>query len=94
MVNRASEGMIVRHGESANALRRRPDALMATLDEYLGYVERVDKRIRNEKLTELLAAPSWCIARFRIAGESDVPPKLARLHEDLKNWPTSSVQGE
>ncbi len=28
---------------------------MGTLNEYLGFVEKVDKRIRNEKLTEMLA---------------------------------------
>ena len=27
---------------------------MSILDEYLGFAERVDKRLRNEKLTELV----------------------------------------
>jgi DNA gyrase subunit B len=85
MVNRASEGMIVRHGESASRIEGADlTRFMATLDEYLGYVERVDKRIRNEKLTELLARAELVHrADFASQAESDVPPKLARLHENL-----------
>jgi DNA gyrase subunit B len=85
MVNRASEGMIVRHGEEASRIEGADlTRFMATLDEYLGFVERVDKRIRNEKLTELLARAELVHrADFASQAESDVPPKLARLHEEL-----------
>ncbi|MGD0734430.1 MAG: DNA topoisomerase (ATP-hydrolyzing) subunit B [Terracidiphilus sp.] len=85
MVNRASEGMIVRHGETASRIEGADlTRFMATLDEYLGFVERVDKRIRNEKLTELLARAELVHrADFASQAESDVPPKLARLHEEL-----------
>ena len=48
--------MIVRHGEDASRIEGAElTRFMATLNEYLGFVEKVDKRIRNEKLTELLA---------------------------------------
>jgi DNA gyrase subunit B len=86
MVNRASEGMVVRHGEAASridgaALIR----FMGTLNDYLGFVERVDKRIRNEKLTELVARAELIHrADFASKSESVVPPKLVRLHQDLK----------
>jgi DNA gyrase subunit B len=85
MVNRASEGMIVRHGETASRIEGADlTRFMATLDEYLGFVERVDKRIRNEKLTELLARAELVHrADFASQAESDVPPKLARLHDEL-----------
>jgi DNA gyrase subunit B len=85
MVNRASEGMIVRHGEMASRIEGADlTRFMATLDEYLGFVERVDKRIRNEKLTELLARAELVHrADFTSKAESDVPPKLVRLHEEL-----------
>jgi DNA gyrase subunit B len=54
---------------------------MGTLNEYLGFVEKVDKRIRNEKLTELLARAELVHrADFASKAESDVPPKLALLH--------------
>ena len=57
MVNRASEGMIVRHGETASRIEGADlTRFMGTLNEYLGFVEKVDKRIRNEQLTETAGA--------------------------------------
>src|SRR6201981_2098699 len=56
MVKRASEGIIVRHGENASHIEGADlTRFMGYLNEYLAFVEKVDKRIRNEKLTELLA---------------------------------------
>jgi DNA gyrase subunit B len=85
MVNRASEGMIVRHGESASRIEGADlTRFMGILDEYLGFVERVDKRIRNEKLTELLArAELLHRADFASKNGGDVPEKLALLHAQL-----------
>ncbi len=56
MVKRASEGLVVRHGAASTPIEG-PDLtrFMGFLNEYLGFIEKVDKRIRNEKLTELLA---------------------------------------
>jgi DNA gyrase subunit B len=85
MVNRASEGMVVRHGETASRIEGAGlTRFMGTLNEYLGFVEKVDKRIRNEKLTELLARAELIHrADFASKAESDVPPKLAALHQQL-----------
>src|ERR1700693_140240 len=85
MVNRASEGMIVRHGEEASRIEGADlTRFMATLDEYLSFVERVDKRIRNEKLTEMLARAELVHrADFASKAESDMPEKLRLLHEQL-----------
>jgi DNA gyrase subunit B len=85
MVNRASEGMVVRHGEAASRIDGADlTRFMGILDEYLGFVERVDKRIRNEKLTELLARAELVHrADFASKAESEVPPKLALLYEQL-----------
>src|SRR5471030_2858219 len=56
MVKRASEGMLVRHGEAASRIDGAElIRFMGTLKEYLDFVEKVDKRIRNEKLTEAFA---------------------------------------
>src|ERR1700739_1273327 len=45
MVTRASEGMIVRHGESASRIEGSDlTRFMGFLNEYLGFVEKVDKR--------------------------------------------------
>ena len=84
-VKRASEGMIVRHGESASRIEGAElTRFMGFLNEYLGFVEKVDKRIRNEKLTELLArAELTHRADFASKAGSDLPPKLAELHAQL-----------
>jgi DNA gyrase subunit B len=86
MVNRASEGMVVRHGEAASRIDGADlTRFMSILDEYLGFVERVDKRIRNERLTELLARAELVHrADFASKSESDVPPKLIALAAQLK----------
>ncbi len=86
MVSRASEGMVVRHGENASKIEGADlTRFMGTLNEYLGFVEKVDKRIRNEQLTELLArAELTHRADFTSKTESDVPEKLAALHEQLR----------
>jgi DNA gyrase subunit B len=85
MVNRASEGMIVRHGEEASRIEG-PVLIrfMSTLNEYLGFVERVDKHLRNEKLTEMLArAELLHRADFASTAEGEIPSKLVHIHADL-----------
>ncbi len=85
MVKRASEGMVVRHGEGASRIEGADlTRFMSTLNEYLSFVEKVDKRIRNEKLTELLARAELVHrADFASKSESVVPEKLALLHTEL-----------
>ncbi len=85
MVNRASEGMFVRHGEAASRIEGADlTRFMGVLDEYLGFVERVDKRIRNEKLTEMLARAELIHrADFASKNGEDIPEKLALLHAQL-----------
>jgi len=85
MVNRASEGMIVRHGEAASRIEGADlTRFMGILNDYLGFVEQVNRRIRNEKLTELLArAELLHRADFASKAESEVPAKLVLLHAEL-----------
>ena len=85
MVNRASEGMIVRHGEAASRIEgANLTRFMGTLNEYLGFVEKVDKRLRNEQLTELLARAELVHrADFSSKSEGDIPEKLVALHAQL-----------
>ena len=86
-VNRASEGMIVRHGETASRIEG-ADLIrfMGVLSEYLGFVEKVDKRIRNEKLTELLArAELTQRGDFTSKSGKEIPEKLAALHKNLQS---------
>ncbi|HUH64602.1 MAG TPA: DNA topoisomerase (ATP-hydrolyzing) subunit B [Terracidiphilus sp.] len=85
MVKRAAEGMIVRHGESASRIEGADlTRFMGTLNEYLGFAEKVDKRIRNEKLTELLArAELTHRTDFASDANGKVPQKIVDLHSQL-----------
>ena len=85
MVKRASDGIVVRHGEAASRIEGADlTRFMSTLNEYLGYVEKVDKRIRNEKLTELLARMELTNrADFTSKVEDKLPEKLAALQKQL-----------
>src|SRR6184192_2855458 len=51
MVKKAAEGLVVRYGEGAAKLEGAPLAkFMTTLNEYLGFFDKVDKRLRNERV--------------------------------------------
>jgi DNA gyrase subunit B len=83
-IHRASEGMVVRHGESASRIEGDDlTRFMTVLNEYLGFVEKVDKRIRNERLTELLARAELLKEDFASTAEGKLPEKLAALHAEL-----------
>jgi DNA gyrase subunit B len=58
---------------------------MATLNEYLGFVEKVDHHIRNEKITEMLARIELLHrADFESQTEGAVPEKIAALRDELQ----------
>jgi len=84
-IKRASEGMIVRHGENASHIDGGElTRFMGYLNEYLGFVEKVDKRIRNEQLTEMIArAELTHRADFTSAEGKGIPAKLKQLHDQL-----------
>jgi DNA gyrase subunit B len=85
MVKRASEGMIVRHGEAASRIEGADlVTFMDILNEYLGFVERVNKHLHNEELTEMLARAE-ILHRSDITSksENEIPPKLVQLHAEL-----------
>ena len=55
MVKRAADGLIVRYGEGAAKLEGKELArFMTVLNEYIGFFDKVDKRLRDEAVTELL----------------------------------------
>jgi len=85
MVSRASEGMMVRHGENAARIEGQDlTRFMGTLNEYLGFVEKVDKHLRNEQLTEFLARTELLHrADFESAVEGQTPEKIAAVHTKL-----------
>jgi DNA gyrase subunit B len=86
MVKRASEGMVVRYGEGAAKLEGAPlTKFMTTLNEYLGYFDKVNKRMRDEHVTELLPRVGLS-ARGDFEGDKKTPPKkLEKLERQLKS---------
>jgi DNA gyrase subunit B len=84
MVRRAAEGMTVRYGEGAAKLEGGALAkFMTTLNEYLVFFDKVDKRIRNERITEWL--PRLGISQ-RADFEGDkksAPKKIERLQKEI-----------
>ncbi len=85
MIKRASDGLIVRYGDGAARLESKQLAkFMTSLNEYLGFLDKVDKRIRNERVTEML--PEFELARredFHGMAEA-VPTRIANVEERLK----------
>ncbi len=52
MVKRASDGMILRHGEGGAKIEGAAlTKFMGQLNEYLGFFDKVEKRLRNEEIT-------------------------------------------
>src|SRR6201987_112517 len=85
MVKRAADGLIIRYGEGAAKLEGKDLArFMTVLDEYLGFFDKLDKRVRNERVTELI--PKLDLAkRADFEGDKKAPPKkIERLEKELK----------
>jgi len=85
MVKRAADGIVVRYGEGAAMLEGAPlTKFMTTLNEYIGFVDKVNKRIRDEKITETL--PTVDLAkRADFEGDSSHPSKkVIELEKALK----------
>jgi DNA gyrase subunit B len=85
MVKRAADGMTVRYGEGAAKLEGAPlTKFMTTLNEYLGFFNKVDKRIRDEQISELM--PRLDLAKRQdFEGEAKTPAKkVAQLEKELK----------
>jgi len=85
MVKRAAEGLSVRYGEGAAKIEGKDLArFMTVLDEYLGFFDKLDKRVRNERVTELV--PKLDLAKHAdFEGDKKTPPKkIERLEKELK----------
>jgi len=85
MVKRAAEALSVRYGEGAAKIEGKDLArFMTVLDEYLGFFDKLDKRVRNERVTELV--PKLDLAkRTDFEGDKNSPPKkIERLEKEIK----------
>jgi DNA gyrase subunit B len=85
MVKRAADGMTIRYGEGAAKLEGRElTRFMTTLNEYIGFFDKVDKRIRDERITELLPRIGLTV-RADFEGDSKkIPAKIKDLEKQLK----------
>ena len=85
MVKRAAEGLSVRYGEGAAKIEGKELArFMTVLDEYLGFFDKLDKRVRNVRVTELI--PKLDLAK-RADFEGDkkqAPKKIERLEREIR----------
>ena len=84
MVKKAADGLTIRYGEGAAKLEGKELAkFMTVLDEYLGFFEKVDKRVRNERVTELI--PKLDLSKHAdFEGDKKNPPKkIERLEREL-----------
>jgi DNA gyrase subunit B len=85
MVKRASEGIVVRYGEGAAKLEGSDLArFMTTLNEYLGFFEKVDKRLRDQKVTDLLPHVGLAARADFEGGKKESPKKIEKLAAQLK----------
>jgi DNA gyrase subunit B len=85
MVKRASEGLVIRYGEGAAKLEGAAlTKFITVLNEYLGFLDKLNKRLREEKITELL--PKIDLAkRADFEGDKKNPPKkVEKLEKELK----------
>jgi DNA gyrase subunit B len=85
MVKRASEGIVVRYGEGAARLEGAPlTRFITTLNEYIGFLDKVSRRLRSEKVAELGARLDLA-KRADFEGEkSAAPKKIRELEKELK----------
>jgi DNA gyrase subunit B len=85
LLKRAAESLVIRYGQGAAKLEGGSlSRFMAQLKEYLGFFDKVDKRLRDERVTELV--PTLDLAkRVDFEGEKNAPPKkVEKLEKELK----------
>src|ERR1700726_4369178 len=85
MVKRASEGLIIRYGEGAAKLEGSALAKFITvLKEYLGFLDKLNKRIRVDEITELLPKMDFS-KHVDFEGDKKTPSKkIEKLEKELK----------
>ncbi len=86
MVKRASDGMAVLCGADAHKIEGAAlTKFMGQLRDYLDFFDKVDKRLRNEEVTEKLATLEIVHRTdFESAQDNEVPVKLVKLHKELE----------
>jgi DNA gyrase subunit B len=91
MVKRASDGMVLRYGPNGASLEGAAlTKFMGQLNDYLGFFEKVNKRLRNDEVTGIFARlfaheGKEPAKRSDFEGPAGTPPaKLNELHAELE----------
>jgi DNA gyrase subunit B len=85
MVKRASEGLIVRYGEGAAKLEGTALAKFITvLKEFLDFHDKVDKRLRSERVTDILPKLDLSKRADFEGDKKNQPKKIEKLERELK----------
>ena len=86
MVRRAADGMTVRYGEGAAKLEG-PELtkFMTKLNEYLSFFDKVNKHLRDERITELLPRIDFTARTDFEGSDKSVPAKVKSLEKQLKS---------
>jgi DNA gyrase subunit B len=86
MVRRAADGMTVRYGEGAAKLEG-PELtkFMTKLNEYLGFFEKVNKHLREERIAELLPKVDFTARTDFEGSDKSVPSKVKELEKRIKS---------
>ena len=85
MVKRASEGLTIRYGEGAAKLEGAAlTKFITVLNEYLGFLGSLNKRLREEKITELLPRLDLSKRADFEGDKKDAPKKIEKLEKELK----------
>jgi DNA gyrase subunit B len=85
MVKRAADGMTVRYGEGAAKLEGAElTRFMTKLNEYLGFFEKVNKHLRDERITAMLPRIDFTARPDFEGTEKSVPAKVKELEKRIK----------
>jgi DNA gyrase subunit B len=84
-LKRGADGVIVRYGEGAAKLEgANLNRFMTVLKEYLNFFDKVNKRLRDESVTELLPRLDFS-KHADFEGDKKTPPKkIEKLERELK----------
>jgi len=85
MLKRAADGLIVRYGEGAAKLEgANLTKFMTVLKEYLNFFDKVNKRLRDESVTELLPKLDFSKHADFEGDKKNPPKKIEKLEKELK----------
>jgi DNA gyrase subunit B len=85
MVKRAADGLIIRYGEGAAKIDGANLArFMTVLNEYLGFFDKVGKRLREDRVTSLLPKLDFAKRADFEGDKNTLPKKIEKLEKELK----------